>query len=503
VATVVGDTTLAFVPVRPLNESTDYMFIATSGVTGTNGVPGSASPAFQLASGAIALSGELEALEAGQGVERASVVQAWVAKTQSVTPVLTQAMNAAAGGGAIAVAPSGLNTNNLSEALPGIADIFIGTLDIPYYQTAPENVNDPAAIAGFWRGQGGSLLSRFNETPVATSVQTIPVLLTIPNANSGQTAPAAGWPIAIFVHGITRNRGDMLAIADSMAQAGYAVIAIDQPMHGITDSNSPLNAANTPFPNDVERTFNLDLADNESGAAGPDGITDTSGTHFFSPAQLLNTRDNLRQSAADLRLLSASVAGIVGAPIDETRKALIGYSLGGTAATTYAAFDNTLSSVSLMSPAAGLVQMVIASPAFSDPILAGLEAAGLVPGTPEFNQFVVAAQTVTDGGDPINFGAQTAALHNVHFVEVVGDEAAGVLPDQVVLNTVPGAPLSGSSPLAAVMGLGDPVSSNTGGAGEGVSGLVRFIRGDHGSFIDPTASQAATVEMQTLIAKLG
>ena len=241
--------------------------------------------------------------------------------------------------------------------------------------------------------------------------------MAVPNINSGQDVPAAGWPVAIFVHGITRDRSDMLAIADAMAGAGFATIAIDQPMHGITD---PENGLRTPF----ERTFDLDLADNTTGAPGPDGVIDSSGTHFFSPAQLLATRDNLRQSVADLLVLSSSIANIGAVPLDASRKALVGFSLGGTAATTFAAFDDTLSSVSLAMPAAGLVPMTIASPAFRDPIIAGLANAGLIEGTPEFSQFVISAQTIIDSGDPINFGAQAAAMHQVHMIEVVGNEAA-------------------------------------------------------------------------------
>jgi len=320
-------------------------------------------------------------LAEGQGVVRASVVQAWTMKTQSITPVM-QAVADATQAGAIQVAPTGLNTSNVNAALPGIADVYIGTLDVPYYLTPPANNNDAAGISSFWRGQGGSFLTRFNTTPVATSVQTIPVLMTVPNANSGQTAPANGWPIAIFVHGITADRTNMLAMADSLAQAGFAVIAIDQVMHGITDGTNPLAAANSPFPNDRERTFDIDLVNNETSAPGPDGVTDGSGTHYYSPAQLLTTRDNLRQSAADLLVLSASIPNIPGVPVDATRKVLIGHSLGGATATTYAAFDNSLSAVSLGMPAAGLVRTTIASQVFGPPIKAGLSASGLEEGTP-------------------------------------------------------------------------------------------------------------------------
>ena len=511
---VTAETTLVLQTLVPFQESTDYMIVVTDGVRDTSGAP-AVNSIFRLTSGTLPLvtvpdidgdgvpdpqEGALDPTFANlepvrqlnnvmlqfadaAGIERDSIVQIWSAKTQSITPVFTS-LTSSTQASTIALQPVGLSTSDVNANLPGVADIYVGSMDIAYYLTPPANPNDPTGISSFWRGAGGSFLTRFNSVPIATSIQPIPVLMSVPNVNSGQTEPAAGWPVAIFVHGITRNRGDMLAIADSMAAAGYAVIAIDQPMHGITDENNG-------FRTTIERTFDIDLVNNATGAPGPDGLIDSSGTHFFSPAQLLTTRDNIRQSVADLLVLSVSIANIEGVSIDASRKALIGYSLGGTAAATFAAFDDTLSSVTLAKPAAGLVQMVLASPAFNGPLLAGLADAGLIPGTPEFSQFVVSAQTVTDSADPINFGAQAAALHQIHMIEVVGDEAAGIPPDQTVLNTVDGAPFSGSTPLARVMGLPQVSASTI------PSGIVRFTAGDHSSFLDPTTSLAATVEMQT------
>ena len=497
---VSGGTTLAVQPLVPLKGSTDYMVVVTGGLTDVTGAP-AVNSVYRLASGDLSLAetdfaalepvrqlnGAMLQVAGAVGIERDSVVQIWSVKTQSITDVL-DSVKAGVQPGAIGVQPVGLTTSDANPALAGAADVYVGSLEIPYYLTAPANANDPAGISSFWRGAGGSFLTRFNSVPVATSNQTIPVLMTVPNINSGQEIPAAGWPVAIFVHGITRSRVDMLAIADAMAGVGYAVIAIDQPMHGITDTTNGFYSAGN------ERTFDIDLANNTTGAPGPDGAIDSSGTHYFSPARLLATRDNFRQSVADLMVLSSSIANIGAVPLDVSRKALIGYSLGGTAATTFAAFDETLTSVSLAMPASGLVPMALGSPAFRDPIIAGLSASGIEQGTPEFSQFVISAQTVVDSADAINYGAQTAAMYQVHMMEVVGDAAAGILSDQTVPNSVAGAPLAGSSPLARIMGL-QQVTADTSN-----SGIVRFTAGDHGSLLDPTASQAVTVEMQRQVA---
>ncbi len=512
-ATVVGGNTLAIVPLAPLKESTDYMVIATNDILGIDGIASSASSSFRLAAGDIPLTGELvSALEpirllinsmitaaVDRGVDRAKVVQAWTTKTQSITPVMTAVANASQSGGAISIVPfGGATTSDLNPAALGLADVYIGTLDVPYYRTRPENPNDVVGANSFWTGQGGSFLTRFNTTPTATSVQTIPVLMTVPNASSGQSIPTeGGWPVVIFVHGVTNDRTNMLAIADSMARAGFVVIAIDQAMHGITDPDSPLSAANTAFPNDVERTFNIDLVNesgDESAEPGPDGVVDSSGRHYYSPAQLLASRDNLRQSVADLLVLSASIDNIEGVELDETRKAVVGHSLGGTTATTFAAFDDTISSVSLGMPAAGLVRGLLVSESYGPPLLAGLAANGLEQGTAEFSQFLVAAQTVIDSGDSINFGALAASKHPIHMIEVVGDGTETFRADTVVPNNVVGAPLAGTEALARVMGLVD-VTADTNG-----SGIVKFTAGNHASLLLPTASLDATVEMQTQLA---
>ena len=71
----------------------------------------------------------------------------------------------------------------------------------------------------------------------------------------------------------------------------------------------------------------------------------------------------------------------------------------------------------------------------------------------------------------------------MHLMEVVGDT--------VVPNNVATAPLSGTDPLARMLGL-TQVDSTTSG-----SACVKFSAGDHGSILSPTASLETTVEMQT------
>ena len=65
---------------------------------------------------------------------------------------------------------------------------------------------------------------------------------------------------------------------------------------------------------------------------------------------------------------------------------------------------------------------------------------------------------------------------------------------------VAGAPLSGTEPLIAALGLPAVKATTQTTNGNGIHGAVRFVTGTHGSLLDPSASPQATVEMQTQMA---
>src|SRR3546814_13480725 len=104
--------------------------------------------------------------------------------------------------------------------------------------------------------------------PKEQSEQTIPVLVTIPNANSGKTMPADGWPVVIFQHGITGNRTQMIAIAPALAAAGFATVAIDLPLHGLPP-HDPSRVPCVPA-----RTFDPPVLNNATAAPRPAGFAD-------------------------------------------------------------------------------------------------------------------------------------------------------------------------------------------------------------------------------------
>ncbi|MEN8166816.1 MAG: Ig-like domain-containing protein [Pseudomonadota bacterium] len=508
IPTGVNQDTLVIQPLVPLRESSSYLAVFTNGITDAAGIPAKADTVYRLLKSTEPFTGDLLELEplrlltqtfefwaSSQGIDPADIVLSWVFTTQSITKVLETVADAVLPG-AITVAPTGMDTKTADPRLQGKADVYIGTLEIPYYLTAPSDTDPTAALTEYWTGVDDSALTWFNPIPVTTDdnqTQTIPLLLTLPNSESLAGAmPAGGWPVVIFQHGITQDRSNLLAIADALADAGFAAVAIDMPLHGITDSSNPLHADNTPYA-ETERTFNMDFVDNSTGAAGPDGLVDPSGQHFINLQSLLTSRDNMRQAAADLLVLHQSLADITAVGLDSTKVNFVGHSLGAMAGTVFLALDSQVGAASLAMPGGGIARLLDGSATFGPIIQAGLAANGVEPGTEEYDAFMVVAQTAVDSGDPINFGARAAQNHPIHMIEVVS--GVDSLPDQVIPNEVSSAPLSGTEPLARIMDLAS-ISVTT----SGTDGVVRFTLGEHSSMLDPTASLEATVEMQSEIA---
>lgn len=531
---------VVILPLQPLAENTGYMAVVTDAITDTDGNPASPSQTYFLAkrteplvtstgisteplldnSTAQALEPLRQLISAQEtaatavGINRDDIVLSFTATTQAITPVLgvirstlsptsTQLAQACP-------APSVcLTTADVLPpgASPGIADIYLGVVELPYFLPVPSADNPTAPLTGFWQAEPGAYVPPFdglgldptstnvtvaNPIPVERARQVAPLLVTVPNANSGQVRPAAGWPVVIFQHGITGNRSQMLALADTMASIGFAVVAIDKPLHGITDVTNPLYVGNTPFGAVAsERTFDLDLQNNDTGAPGPDGNIDGSGVWFINLQSLLTSRDNLRQAQVDLSSLALNIPfmdlnGDGLGDFDGSNINFVGLSLGAMAGTAFLAVEPTVSNGVLSAPGGGIANLLAGSDTFGPVIRAGLAAAGVEPDSPDFAQFLLAAQTVVDSADPINWGGLTVETNSVLLQQIAGDT--------VVPNAVPGAPLAGTEPLIRVMGLA-PITATTQDP-MGIRGAVRLLQGGHGSLLDPSASPAVTAEMQ-------
>ncbi|MBE9549399.1 MAG: lipase, partial [Proteobacteria bacterium] len=262
----------------------------------------------------------------------------------------------------------------------------------------------------------------------------------------------------------------------------------------------PFYIGNTPFaPVANERTFDVDYIDNATGAPGPDGIADPSGTHSINLTSLLTSRDNTRQASIDLTVLAHTVFGGLSVDgdaipdLDGGNMHFVGQSLGSMVGTPFLGVEDLVSNAVISVPGGGIINLLLGSETFGPRIRAGLAAAGLEPGTADFAAYVVAAQTILDSSDPINWAAVSAGFNTILLHEVINDS--------VIPNSVPGAPLSGTEPLIRAMGL-TTITGTTQDA-VGIRGVVRFVPpASHGSLLSPTDSPSATVEMQGEMASM-
>ena len=500
-----GEATLEIVPLKPLTPSSGatnvgYLVILTNGLQDASGNAATpdrdyvsikdAQPSCDALTGTLnsicLLTGAHLAIASAVGVPAENVVLTYSFSTQSTADVMVAATATVPDAGIGAVF-TGLNLQALNPALPPIADVYVGQLAISYYL-------DPAApLTGTWEAAPGgpgvpsTNLTRFNPVPVAKAENfPIPLFVTVPNAGSGQVKPVAGWPVVIFQHGLQGNRTQSAAIAGAYASQGFVVAAIDIPLHGITDATSPLYQAG------AERTFDLDLVDNTTGASGPDGVIDPSGSYIINLTSLLTSRDNLRQAALDIVQLAGALPnldldGDTVPDIDGTRIHFSGLSLGGMVGTVANAMPIPTVSAYFSVPGGGVANLLRDSDVLGPRIDAGLAANGLQPGMTLYEQFFRDAQTAVDAGDPINFIAGAVAARPVLLTQVLND---AVIPNSATQRLIAAAPFV----KTAAPGV-NPVAAGTGT-------WVHFTSGSHGSLLSPEASLAVTTEMQTHAASL-
>jgi Pla-1/cef family extracellular lipase len=432
------------------------------------------------------------------------------------------------------------------------------------FPTDPISVND-ATCAALSGGQLRDLgldstrhLTKYNSIPKMQSMANVPVQITkpiLPVVNAYRSGlglepfaamPAGGWPVVIMQHGITTQKESMLTLTAQLSLQGFATVAIDHPRHG-------------------ERGVDVDVDGNDDFNA-----TTGSVLSYMNLNSLLVARDSLRQSSADLLGLRLSLRFSGDSSLSYTDVSYIGHSLGSIVAPAFIAQANSpladqvdplfkVNAVALASGGGGIASFLLESAAFG-PFIQGsvLSQAGTAEsiefkafrdgpavsncgesaqtqasiscGFTEFakaltmagetdklanikgvmTQFVFAAQTALDSGDPTNYAATVKALETpVYMNVVVGDGTDNNKPDQVIPPMTANNPIAGTVPLANFMGL-DTVSTSQAPTEMGSSYLVKFTQGHHGSILTPAqdegesstvaGSAAANAEMQLQVA---
>ncbi|GAB4214916.1 MAG: hypothetical protein OHK0013_40000 [Sandaracinaceae bacterium] len=375
---------------HPLHEGRAYAAVVTRSVRGADGLPLSAAPAFSTVRDAAAEPSDpvlarawrayrsVLAGLAADGVPATDVVGLATFHVQTASDDLldarAQLRARAAPTLTIERVASGADLDALlgapAEDLPGtdvmggvrhshIGWVVDGTFEAPSFQASAPFVHDA------WT-------RRDDATFAEKRTDTVWFTLVLPQGD------VSNVPVVVFQHGLGGERSQVFAIADTLAEAGFAVAAIDIPFHGMR-----ARAEGTP----------LDTTHSYGASTGPDlygdlrgnavyveylGVFDESGTyeafHPFYP------RDSLRQSVADLYALvdaldraDWSVVGAAGGPsalgFDDGPLGFVGVSLGGILGTMFVATEDRIGCAVLNVTGGHLVRLVEQSASFNGTFL--------------------------------------------------------------------------------------------------------------------------------------
>ncbi|PTP59924.1 lipase [Vibrio splendidus] len=337
-----------------------------------------------------------------------------------------------------------------------------------------------------------------------------------------------GWdkssqlPTAIFIHGVTAERGTASLMAAEYTEKGYAVVAIDMPYHGerIRYDSSPEH---------VEISARANKA------------------FFINIDSPLALRSNLQQSVSDF--LGLRYALSQEGWVDNENVHLIGQSLGGIMSVMVSEFSqaspdfhsdtNTnfeFNTVNFVVPGQGLTNLVLSSQTLGPEMSEGVKkspdvqrgiAETVIPNTCTIeatNQQCIEAlrefvelssdnallvsqlendifdlvvtdlkqgvQATIDSADPASFiSRQVKAEQPTLLLAAVGDcgETCDVgvdyVPDSVIPNTAPDNIRTGTEPLITALGL-DPITGTKRDQIE-LGGVIRTTTGGHGTYLFP------------------
>ncbi len=386
------------------------------------------------------------------------------ASTSGNTQLITKLTKAKLGLACLLSDPTDCLGQNPASWTPSpLADVYIGKVAGMVSFLDP---NDPANST--WQGTNRTnpndhslnAINLYKADPQGTV--DVPVIVTVPSAASGCAAP---YPVTIYQHGITSNRVTLLALARSLAGACQVGVAIDLPEHGLyVNPDSELSGLAIAVSNIINQATSGGYAADErlvtrgaaAGGACMQGAKVTaadgrevcaSGDSYINLFNLANARDVLRQSVIDLDSLylalqnsSTLVSTMSGSvQIDTANINFVGMSLGAIVGETFAAtlsnISGNLQHIVFNVGGGGIAKLLDGSASFEPVITQGLAAKGVTKPSASYTSFLIAAQTLVDSADPINYTDQLASIKTkILFQEVVGD--GSTQPDLVVPNNV-------------------------------------------------------------------
>jgi len=302
---------------------------------------------------------------------------------------------------------------SINSAMLGLDPVVVAGNPAAMIQAAGAYAKSPAGVTPnasgvtqVYRDAKGNLAGFYN---VPT---TVPFVYVAPAG----TAPKGGWPLVIYQHGITSQKETVLLVSGALTSAGYAVVAIDLPMHGALSLGEkvPANwgqnfmALGSPLAtrsNLLQGAFNLHRLE-FTAALG--GFATLGAAAPAMPTIPMGPLVNL--SPSPYHFVGISLGSIVGSIYLAGNASLYpsGSGIPGNAPYLQSTLANDMKGY-LSVPGARLAYLIGASPAFGPTINAGLEAVGIMPGTATYYQFMQATQTVVDTADPATMTTPLAA----------------------------------------------------------------------------------------------
>ncbi len=355
--------------------------------------------------------------------------------------------------------------------------------------------NPAAGVTQAYRPDGQNL------TGFYCTSRPIPFVYMAPDPAVAGPAPAGGWPLVIFQHGITRSKEDVLALAQTLTMTGRAVVAIDLPLHG-------------------------------QNAIPGHTTGDQWGQDFMAIGAPLAARSNMQQAILNLDRLEFTVrlggfAGLGAAMPSMTDIKFVGQSLGSIVGAYYLAGNTTLSSAPgtlpytqatlnndmkgyLSVPGARIAYLIQNSPAFGPSVDAGLAAVGIAKGSVTYNQFFQLTQSVFDPVDPATvttplYGGATGSpvdgpsrlSGRVCIQESVGDQVIGNDYTRYLGNALGGRAVLGAAGAAVAPGFMQ-LAYTAGGTPSHTAGVpAQFMYTVTASGLAPKVQDAAIIGTAT------
>ncbi len=372
-----------------------------------------------------------------------------------------------------------INSADLSiDPVVSTATANAGTMDL----TAVTGAFNPAAGVTQAFRTAGNLTGYYHTTRPVSFVYIAPTA----------AAPAGGYPLVLFQHGITAQKENILGVAQSLATIGRAVVAIDLPLHG--------------------------------ALAVPTHTTGTAwGQDFMAIGAPLATRSNIQQAAFNLNRLEFTVRTGGFATLGTAAPSLadikfVGHSLGGIVGAYYLAGNTTMATSGLpytqttlnsdmkgylSVPGARTAYLIQNSPAFGPSVDAGLAAVGIVKNSPTYHNFFQVTQSIVDPADPATMttplatGLPSRLSNRVAIQESVGDQVISNPYTRYFGNALGGREVLGAAGAAVAPGF-KQLAYTAGGTPDHAAGVVaQFMFTLSGVTPAPKVANAAVAPTDT------